>query len=770
MMKLSFFRNKILLSILLPVLLSGIIVSLIVIYFFTPKIFSYLKDKNDSLLRLSSGLGLDVCDNHFNSLLELRLENDPEMLFAMKNDAIESIKAISKKLHSVNLLIIDEDLNVIASSYHLFEQTFFMIDRNAVSFEGSNIILKEVGGERIFSHSLYFPFWQWHIVSFMYEKDYLMPIIYVKRLSYYGTFGVFIIMCLTLLAVFNRQVNLPLRRLIHATEGVSQGKFDKIESMRNDEIGHVTMAFNAMVENIDAIMTKLKESEKLYRILTENSLACIMIIQDYRVVYANRRAIESAGYKPDKATNISLQRLIHPDDQKMFQEKLADIIEGQSSFDYFEFRIKTRNHEIKSFEILVVPLIYKGEKSILGHAIEITEKKKFHEEQVELEAKLRQAEKLELIGTVAGGVAHDLNNVLSGIVSYPDLILMDIPENSPLIKPIMTMKKSGEKAAAIVQDLLTLTRRGVAVTNVLNLNDVISDYLQSPEFKKTLSYNQNLEIVTDLDRNLLNIIGSPVHLFKTVMNLMSNASEAMPDGGKVILSSKNEYIDTPVKGYDNVKEGDYVTFSVSDTGIGISQKDLPRIFEPFYTKKVMGRSGTGLGMAVVWGTVKDHNGYIDVLSTEGKGTTFTLYFPATRKNLEVEDSHMPLENYSGHGELVLIIDDISEQREIAGVMLNKLGYNVASVSSGEEAIEYMKKERADILVLDMIMTPGIDGLETYRQICRLYPGQKAIIASGFSETDKVAEAQRLGAGAYIKKPYLIYKLGEAIKKELRMKN
>lgn len=761
-----FFRNKILLSILLPVITVGIIVSLIVIYFLTPPLFTYLKGRNDSVLRLASGLGLDVCDNHFNYLMELRLENDQEMIFALKNEAIQEIRAISKKLPSVNLLIIDQDLNVIASSYYVFEQSFLMITDDAVSFEGSNMILKTIGDERILSHSLYFPFWKWHIVSFMFEKDYLMPIILVKTFIYYGTFGVFIIILLTLFVVFNRQVNIPLKRLIKVTKGVSQGKFEKIESMRNDEIGQVSMAFNAMVESIDAIMTKLQESEELYRILTENSLASIMIIQDYRVIYANSRAIESAGYKQGKATNISLQRLIHSDDQIMVQDRLNNLIEGKAAFDFFEFRLCKKNQEIRWFEILAVPLTYKGKKAILGHAIDITEKKKFHKEQEELEAKLRQAEKMEVIGMVAGGVAHDLNNVLSGIVSYPDLILMDIPENSPLIKPIMTMKKSGEKAAAIVQDLLTLTRRGVAVTNVLNLNDVISDYLQSPEFKKTLSYNQKLEIVTDLDRNLLNMIGSPVHLFKTVMNLLSNASEAMPNGGKVIISAKNEYIDKSVKGYDEVKEGDYVTLSVSDTGVGISPQDLPRIFEPFYTKKVMGRSGTGLGMAVVWGTVKDHNGYIDVYSTEGKGTTFTLYFPATRENLKIQNSDLPIEDYMGNGESVLIIDDISEQLEIATTMLKKLGYNVASVSSGEEAIEYVKKERADILVLDMIMDPGIDGLETYKQICKLHPGQKAIIASGFSETARVVEAQRLGAGAYIKKPYLLEKLGEAVKKEL----
>ncbi|MBW1765382.1 MAG: hypothetical protein JRJ23_11740, partial [Deltaproteobacteria bacterium] len=163
---------------------------------------------------------------------------------------------------------------------------------------------------------------------------------------------------------------------------------------------------------------------------------------------------------------------------------------------------------------------------------------------------------------------------------------------------------------------------------------------------------------TNLDKDLLNIIGSPVHLSKMLMNLVSNAAEAMPAGGKIKISTENRYVGTPVKGYDNVKEGDYVVLTVSDTGTGIPGEDLEKIFEPFYTKKIMGRSGTGLGMAVVWGTVKDHKGYIDVDSTVGKGTTFTLYFPITSKEIEGEKKPLSIEEYSGNGEKILVVDDV----------------------------------------------------------------------------------------------------------------
>jgi two-component system cell cycle sensor histidine kinase/response regulator CckA len=250
------------------------------------------------------------------------------------------------------------------------------------------------------------------------------------------------------------------------------------------------------------------------------------------------------------------------------------------------------------------------------------------------------------------------------------------------------------------------------------------------------------------------------------MNLISNAAEAMPEGGTISVSTENRYIDKLIRGYGNVEEGDYVILTISDTGVGMSTEDMEKIFEPFYTKKVMGRSGTGLGMAVVWGTVKDHKGYIDVQSVEGKGTTFTLYFPISRKELAKDKFSVSIEDYMGKGETILVVDDVEEQREIASQILKKLGYSVTSVASGEEAIDYMKKNSADLLILDMIMDPGIDGLETYKRILKLHPSQKAIIASGFSETKRVKEAQKLGAGAYVRKPYILGKIGLAVRNEL----
>ena len=723
---------------------------------------SLIRDKADSELNLAANLGFEACEDHLNYLMDLRLENDSEMIAALKNEALEEIKAIANKFHKVQLMVVNKKRSVLGASLQLPEEKL----RIAHMPRGEDrIVLQEMAGERVRTHALYFPFWQWHIVSFMYEKDYLLPIAWAKKLIYLGTFGVLIAVVFALFLVFNWRVVMPLKRIIHATEGVARGRPDKIAVKRHDEIGRVSLAFNAMVDSIDTIMSELRESEEQYRMLTEHSLANIFIIQDFKIVYANRRAIKSAGYSAEETIGSEIWRLVHPEDRKVVAGRLHDLLDGRTAVDHFECRFQTRYRKMLWLEILAVPFVYRGKPGILGHAIDITEKKASQKDQEELAAKLRRAEKMEVIGTVAGGVAHDLNNVLSGIFSYPELIEMDLPEDSPLKKPIRTIKRSGQKAAAIVEDLLTLTRRGVAVTDVVNLNDIVTDYLHTPEFEKLCSFHANMQVVTHLEPNLLNVIGSPVHLSKTVMNLVSNGAESMPDGGVLTLTTKNEYTDQPLKGFDEVKQGDYVTLNVSDAGIGIRPEDLDRIFEPFYTKKAMGRSGTGLGMAVVWGTVKDHEGYIDVQSGE-TGTLFKIYFPATRVTLRKGNTGECLESYLGNGESILVVDDIAEQREIVTGMLTKLGYTVKSVSNGAAAVDFMRTRSADLMVLDMIMDPGIDGLETYRQISKRHPGQKAIIASGFSETDRIRKAQRLGAGPYIKKPYILEELGLTVKQEL----
>ncbi len=451
---------------------------------------------------------------------------------------------------------------------------------------------------------------------------------------------------------------------------------------------------------------------------------------------------------PEKLSSVMMQRLVQAIEQQKIQ-----VFEYTLDFD----------GEQRHFESRLVAV---SDRQVVAIVRDVTARLNAAAEREKLEARLRRAQKMEAIGMLAGGVAHDLNNVLSGLVSYPELLLMDMPADHAMRKPVLTIQRSGEKAANIVQDLLTLARRGVPVTEVVDLNQLIREFMNSPELEKLRSYHEIFEIRLALDEALLNTTGSPVHLAKTIMNLVTNGVEAMTAGGVIEIATANRYIDSPLRGYDDIAPGDYVVLSVADNGAGISPEDINRIFEPFYTKKVMGRSGTGLGMAVVWGTVKDHQGYIEVESRVGRGTRVTVYLPASRRRAEEQAAPRSIDEYMGRGETVLVVDDIPEQLEIASQILEKLGYRVKTAQGGLEAVAYLENHTVDLVILDMIMEPGIDGLETYRRIKATHPNQKAVIASGYSETDRVREAQSLGAGEYIKKPYLLEKIGMAVRKEL----
>ena len=529
--------------------------------------------------------------------------------------------------------------------------------------------------------------------------------------------------------------------------------------------------FIAMIRDItDKIETQraLKESEEKFRSVVERSMVGIAIIDDaMRYTYVNEEFCRIAGYSEAEMLGRDFTFPLIRENVQMVRERFQRRQRGEDVPAQYEFFFQSKNGSQRIGEVRsAVYVDSSGKAKTAIQVIDITDRKHTEEEKRRLEERLNRAEKMEALGTLAGGVAHDLNNVLGVVIGNAELLLNALGEDDPLRPRLQNIMKGGERAAAIVLDLLTLARRGVMGREVLNLSTVVEDFRNSPELERLLTYHASVRVMTEIDHDLLNISGSSVHLVKTLFNLVSNACEAMPNGGILTIRTANQYLDQPLQGYDEVQEGDYVVLSVSDTGQGIAASDLDHIFEPFYTKKVMGQSGTGLGLAVVWGTVKDHHGYINVQSEEGKGSTFTLYFPVTRQAPDVASAAVSQHEYMGRGESILVVDDIREQSELAAEMLKELHYRVETVKSGEEALDYLKDHTADLIVLDMIMDPGMDGLEAYRRILEIRPRQKAIIVSGFSDTDRVKKAQSLGAGEYVGKPYIIEKLGMAVRKEL----
>ena len=504
-------------------------------------------------------------------------------------------------------------------------------------------------------------------------------------------------------------------------------------------------------------------TEDKYRTITKSLNDGILVVQNGIAVFENPACQSMTGQSLIGCTIEYFSANIAKNDKKTFLRFYDSLMSSGNPEKSTTVRIEKDDGRESIIEITANAIHYKAGTAFLAVLRDISEHIRQEKARKKNEEKIARLKKMESLGLLAGGVAHDLNNVLSGIASYPELILMDLPEDSKLRRPILTIQESGQRAAAIVSELLTVARGAAIEKKVINLNRIVEAYVKSPEHKKLLMFHPNVRVETDLESQLLNIKGSPMHFGKALMNLVSNAAEAIEGCGRVVVSTANRYLDHSVKGYSSIPEGEYTVLTVMDNGPGMNQETLDRIFEPFYTKKVMGRSGTGLGLTLVWNVIQDHGAYIDIISND-QGTSFEIYCHTTREMPADEVCSLQINNLYGQGERVLVVDDIKSQRKITCQILDKLGYTTDSVPSGEAAIEYIRKHGGvDLVLLDMIMDPGINGRETYDRIKKIHPDQKAIILSGFTETEEVKRALKAGAAKYIKKPFFIDELGKAIK-------
>lgn len=425
-----------------------------------------------------------------------------------------------------------------------------------------------------------------------------------------------------------------------------------------------------------------------------------------------------------------------------------------------EYRAKSNSGVLFPVIVRSAPIyrdnIFVGARMII---IDVTERKA-------LEEQLTRDQKMKSIGIMAGGVAHDLNNILSGIINYPELLLHQLPKDSPLVSLVQPMKEAGMRAAAVVADLLTVARGVAATREISNLNDIILDYTYSPEFQNLKSLYPKIRYTRHLSPNLEHISCSVIHVRKSLMNLVNNASEAVEGSGQVTIKTTTSTTKTPITtGHGIIIPGSYVIVSVGDSGKGIPASELSHILEPFFSKKELGRSGTGLGLTVVWNTMQDHDGGIRVVST-AKGSTFELYFPSAPDGLEMITPQKANNAPMGNGQKILIVDDEFQQRDIATRLLESLGYNVESVASGIAAIDYVRDNPVDLVLLDMILESEMNGLETFEELIRICPNQKAIILSGFSESDDVKNTIRIGAGGLVNKPYTREQLATSVFNEL----
>ncbi|HEB49564.1 MAG TPA: response regulator [Desulfobulbus sp.] len=506
---------------------------------------------------------------------------------------------------------------------------------------------------------------------------------------------------------------------------------------------------------------QLRASEKRFRQLSQATWEGIIIYEAGNLLQANGQLCDMFGYREDELVGKQIFDVLL--DRKTI--KALDVQTDNDTIGPFEAMAIAKNGRRFPVEIRVKHMEFYGRTVQVAAIRDVTRNKQALEEQIVLREKLADARRLESLGMMAGAVAHDLNNILAGIITYPELLLMDMEEDCRYREEIELIREAGKRAAAVVNDLLTVTRGATCKKEVISLNSLVSGFTGSLEHRELQKRFPGITIETSLDPELFNTAASPVHITKSIINLVNNAAEAMQDRGHIRLSTYNCYVESPINGYERIERGEYVVLTVEDTGPGISSRDMQHIFDPFYSKKNMGRSGTGLGLTVVWNTVHDHGGYID-LSSSSNGTCFSLYFPVTHENIHVGQNALCLTDLGGNGQEILVVDDQKSQREIARRLLARLGYQAHTARSGEEAVEFIKKQPVDLVLLDMIMTPGINGCETYQRIIQHIPGQKAIITSGYSSDSEIRKARALGITQFVKKPYSIQDLGRALKLEI----
>lgn len=513
-------------------------------------------------------------------------------------------------------------------------------------------------------------------------------------------------------------------------------------------------------ERVQERTVKLKNSEeRLQKILNQAPLGILIANSEtMQLQYVNPNICTMLGYDREEMKSISLESLHSPEDSKQITKNFKAQAQGIKDL-ATDIPFLRKDGSLFEADVISAPIELEGNACVVAFIMDRTESKK-------LALQLHRAQKMEAIGMMAGGVAHDLNNILSGIVSYPEILLLQLPASSELRESILAIQESGKRAATVVADLLTVARGAASIREPHDINLLLDEYSKSPECIKNLTAHPEIVCVKAFTAENSFISCSPMHIKKTVMNLLINAVEAIGDKGTVVISTVNKKIEksTDLTG-ETLAAGSYVVLTVEDDGPGIASKDIEHIFEPFYTRKVMGKSGTGLGLAVVWNSVQDHNGSIFVESS-AKGTSFQLYFPVTDEQETIKTSSETTLSFPGNHEHILVVDDEPQLRDIASQMLCTLNYSVDSVSSGELALQFIKKTPVDLVIIDMLMDPGMNGCKTYEEMLKLYPDQKAIVASGFSESADVKATIQLGASGFIKKPYSMDQLARIVKEAL----
>ncbi|MBI1811855.1 MAG: response regulator [Nitrospirae bacterium] len=753
------------------------LISGLVLYIFVLRSVSGFADEH--IKGNISDMSLDIyniCDKNLNDLLMKGLLADEKSVRFRKGLTIGMIEDYMKQ-NGLKGAIIEKEKEILRIGDFSTEllQTIEDTEEHTVS-------LLKYAGERYYATHSHFEPWNWHFILIKDATAYSGLIHKVNR-AYASAAIIFFVVLFFSLYFLNRYIRYPVSTIIKSIKKSEKPEYRGIYE------------FEFLSDNISQTMESLQKETKML-----NNLYYITVSkkgEDFfdEVVMAIGRmfGLNSliARVSPDgeaaevmslylkgelkKNLKISLKGtpcegvvakkhmcVIERDAYKQFPN--ADLLLSIKADSYIGLAVFNRKNDVvgivnafgqqKEFSESDIKVLQSIGQMVAAEFERLSEEK----EKEALREQLFHGQKLEAIGTLAGGIAHDFNNMLQGILGYAAYLKMKVPVDDPMYEPLTVIEDSAERAADLTKKLLGFARKGKYIPEPLNLNDVAENVI--PIITRT--FDRSIKIQTALKSDLWIVEGDRSQIEHVILNMCLNARDAMPEGGILSIETFNTEITKETKPYRHMKEGKYAVIKVIDTGTGMDEETLKRIFEPFFTTKEVGK-GTGMGLPMAYGVVKNHNGFIEVDSAPGKGSAFTIYLPAIGEKAEREiEIAKPLHKGKGG---ILVIDDEEIIRNVARDILHELGYDVLLASGGKEGIKIYadKKDIIALVILDMIM-PEMGGKETFKKLKEINPDVKILISSGYGQDSLPEQAMDNGEAGFIQKPYNINEIAKVINK------
>lgn len=526
-------------------------------------------------------------------------------------------------------------------------------------------------------------------------------------------------------------------------------------------IGAVLLWNSRLKTKVADATEALSQSEEQWRRLFENADEGILVTQGGSNRFFNPKMLEITGADSRDLESGSFFEFVHAEDREGTRSYHQKLLEGDDVPDIIEFRVQNKKGDIKWILGTGVRIDWEGQPAELAFLTNITERKQMEIENAQLQTQLLQAQKMEAIGTLAGGVAHDFNNMLTSMLGYADMAMLRLDKADPLFRYVEQIRATALRASGVTRKLLLFSRKEAMESRYIQLNNTIENLIKMLE----RLIGENIVIKTEPGPDLWTVQADEGSIEQVAMNLVMNSRDAMPDGGTVTIRTDNVYLDSNhSRLVSGSRPGNFVRMTIDDTGFGMDEEMLKHVFEPFFTTK-KGEEGTGLGLAVVYGIVKQHGGWINVDSEHGRGTTFEVYLPAVMiRPEENSEKGISLEELQGRGERILLVEDEAEVREFAANVLSNNGFVVFEAGDAKEGLDIFDREQGNFnLIFSDVVLPGESGLNLVAEIFSRRPQIHVLLTSGYSDEKSQWEKIQEKGFPFLNKPYGISDLLKAIK-------